>query len=639
MIRTLLLAAALGCAGASSAANRFAWFDEAGLGMFIHWGLYAIPARGEWILNREKMDVREYDKLAESFCPPASFSPEEWVRLAKRMGARYAVLTTRHHDGFALFDTKTTDFNTVKTAAKRDFVREFVDACRRHGLRVGLYYSIMNWQYRPKADGSFAPEVWEAQVRCTHEALRELMSNYGRIDMLWYDGCTAPGAVDASEMDRRWRIRELNEMVRSLQPDILINDRSHRDSDFVTPEQSLAAPPVGQRWESCMTVNGSWGYKEGDREWKSPETLIRSVLHCARHGGNLLLNIGPKPDGSVPPECVKRLEALGDYLRLCPQSFYGATRDAYTEAVHEAGPVTKANGAYWLHALDGRTRLDGAANMTRVAKGIYRVELKPGAKPANWLGGRHDLAVRAGDAPVLGDTTSHFMPPDGDLEPASDATVRLPAGGSWRVEIGYVNAEGFKDTAVFRESVDGPCEKTYAVAGAKGYYARRVTPEWKAVSPRKWSVAGTFPDAFVATESYQVVKDALKTDMPELASRSAFVPVGDANEASDRAFERVNSVYSAPKPGFGYSLAKTTVSSDRDRTLYAALGCDWWGDVYVNGERVMTGKGADEPQFMGWKPKAFPLRLRRGENEILVFNHGGRGAHWFVLHVNEESGQ
>ena len=176
--KVVIASAILLCVGGLSAATEcepFRWFDDAKLGMFIHWGLYSVPARGEWVMKKEGFSPAEYAKFADAFRPPADFSPEQWVLLAKRMGAKYAVLTTRHHDGYALWNTKTTDFNSFKTCG-RDFVREFADACRRHGIRVGFYYSILNWQYRPRPDGTYDPAVWDAYLKCLHGALRELMT-------------------------------------------------------------------------------------------------------------------------------------------------------------------------------------------------------------------------------------------------------------------------------------------------------------------------------------------------------------------------------------------------------------------------------------------------------------------------------
>lgn len=601
------------------------------LGMFIHWGIYSIPARGEWLMNRDNIPASEYNKLADQFSQPALFSPRDWVRLAKRMGAKYAVFTTRHHDGFCLFDTKTTDFSSVKTAAKRDYVREFVDACREEGIRVGLYYSIMNWQFDHSVNGVFNQEVWDAQVKCTHDALRELMTNYGKVDYLWYDGCSAPGSNDADMMEKMWHISDLNKMVRSLQPEILINDRSTEPQDFTTPEQCLTPPPPGRAWESCITCNKSWGYKADDHEWKSTETLFRALLHCSRFGGNLLINVGPRPDGSVPEECVKVLEGLGERIAKCPEAIYGSVRDEYTEATHEAGVVTNANGSYWLWALNS-DKLDGVKSMTKVADGVYKVELKDNVKPCNWLGGRHDVEIKAGDAPVLGDESGREDPPTGTIElvdapEATSSVFDIPSGGRWLVEIGYVNAEGFKDTLRVEHIADAACKKEFSIPG-KGIYAKRLTPVWKHIEPKSWEVAGVIKSRYYETRfATEAVIEAFAKDLVAEAKTVKFVPVSDENDKADCSNVRVNFNYAAPDKGIGYAYAKQIFKSDRDQTVMAALGVDWWGDVYVNGEKALSFT-------MGWKPQPFELKLKKGDNDILVAVHGGSRQHWFSFFTN-----
>ena len=652
------------------------------LGMFIHWGVYSILGNptGEWTMYKDRIPKEKYDKLANEFCPPASFSPREWVKLARKAGCRYAVLTTRHHDGFCLFDTKTTDFNSVKTAAKRDFVREFAEACRAEGLRVGFYFSIMNWQYDHSPNGVFDQNVWDEQVRTTHEALRELMSNYGKVDYLWYDGCSAPGSTDAENMEKMWRVKDMNEMVRSLQPDILINNRSSSPEDYSTPEQCLTPPPRGRMWESCITCNSSWGYNKTDHDWKSAETLVRSLLHCARFGGNILINIGPLADGSVPEECVKAFEGLGAYVAKYPDSIYGAERDDWTEATHEAGVVTKTKEGYWLHTLEtvgvmssssrkennstlqlqlgtptennpGNhvnpvkkeiPRLDNAESIEKVADGIYRVSFKEGAKPCNWLGGRHDVEVQAGDAPVLGDDTDGEAPPEGEVEsvkckvesdnlvnPVNPVKNTFPAGGMWKVEIGYVNADGFKDTHVAEYEAEAGETKTFALpAGAKGVYAKRLSPLWKAVAPKSWEVAGVFKSRYYETRfDEKAIDEVFARDLPKEAKAAKFVPVGEENDKADKSDVRVNLNYSALDKGIGYAFAKRNFKSDREKTVYAAFGADWWGEVYVNGEKALAVRS-------GWKPTPFPLRIRKGDNEVLVVTHGGSRQHWFAFFTN-----
>ena len=647
------------------------------LGMFIHWGVYSILGNptGEWTMYKDRIPKEKYDKLADEFCPPASFSPREWVKLAKRAGCRYAVLTTRHHDGFCLFDTKTTDFNSVKTAAKRDFVREFAEACRKEGLRVGFYFSIMNWQFDHSPNGVFDKKVWDEQVRTTHEALRELMTNYGKVDYLWYDGCSAPGSTDAENMEKMWRIAEMNAMVRRLQPDILVNDRSSSPEDYSTPEQCLTPPQRGRMWESCITCNRSWGYDKSDRDWKSAETLVRSLLHCARFGGNILINIGPRADGSVPEECVKAFEGLGEYVARCPESIYGAERDDWTEATHEAGVVTKTKEGYWLHDFESFSRkerkeelstnatpnsptrlltqsqlstcstrlktprLDGAETIECAAPGIYRVSFKKDARPCNWLGGRHDVEVKAGDAPVLCDDTGREAPPVGEVESikcnvesdnrVNPVEITFPVGGMWKVEIGYVNAEGFKDTHVAEyEAGAGETKAFFLPDEAKGVYAKRLSPLWKVVAPKSWEVAGVFKSRYYETRfDEKAIDEVFARNLFEEAKAAKFFPVGEENDKADKSDVRVNINYSAREKGIGYAFARRNFKSNVDKTVYAAFGADWWGEVYVNGEVAL-------PVRTGWKPTPFPLHLKKGDNEVLVITHGGSRQHWFTFYVN-----
>jgi len=618
--------------------TRYAQMRDDTLGLFIHWGLYAIPAVGEWHLWRDNVPLAEYNSLANRFAPPSSFSPREWVKLAKRMGARYAVLTTRHHDGFCLFDTQTTEFNTVKTAAHRDFVREFAEACRSEGIRVGFYFSIMNWQYYPRQSKDFDRKTWDEQVRTTHEALRELMTNYGRVDYLWYDGCRAPGGNDAEYMERMWNIKELNDMVRSHQPDILINDRSMVPEDYSTPEQSLAAPPPGRAWESCITVNGWWGYRADDNNWKSSETLFRSLLHCVRHGGNLLVNIGPRADGSVPEGCVKALEGLGDRIRECPESIYGAVRDEQTETTREGGVVTHAAGEYWFWALE-TNRLDGVEAMERHGPRTWKVSFKRDARPCACLGKRHDMDLAAGATPVLGDTSELEEPPRGSVEKVAEPSATstdftFPAGGEWLLEVGYVNAEGFCDTYSRLVAARKAGERmTVGIPkGGRGVYARRMTPVWRTLAPKSWQIAGVFTTPAVEADFDDAsVRATFEKDIVADCKAISFKPVPDTNDKADKSDVRLNFIYSAAVKAQGMAYARRIVKSDAVRSAYAALGCDWWGKVYVNGKEALE-YGA------GWKPRTFRLDLQPGDNEILVACHSGSGQHWFSFYLNSNDG-
>jgi alpha-L-fucosidase len=274
---------------AASRARRMQWWQQAKFGMFIHWGLYSVIGREEWIMEMEGIPVRQYELLADQFLP-APDAAREWARLARKAGQKYMVMTTKHHEGFCLFASKLTDYCAPKSACKRDLVREFVDATRAEGLRVGFYYSLMDWHHPDGARCATDEAARKRFVAYTHGIIRELMTNYGKIDILWYD-------VDWPLTALQWESKAMNEMVFSLQPDIIVNNRNGLDGDFQTPEQKIESMADNVAWESCMTLNDSWGYSKGDHNWKSSKTVLLNLMQCAKGGGNYLLNVGPKLDG------------------------------------------------------------------------------------------------------------------------------------------------------------------------------------------------------------------------------------------------------------------------------------------------------------------------------------------------------
>jgi len=295
--------------------------------MFIHWGIYSIPAVGEWTLLNQHVPFEEYKKLADDF-KPAKFDAAEWAGLAKQAGAEYVVLTTRHHDGYALYDSQVSDFTSVKCAARRDFVAEYVQACRGAGLRVGLYYSLADWRFPTHSHGQLIPETMEYMRRYVREQVRELLSNYGHIDLLWFDG---PFGYD--ERGITWDIEwpdwdgeNLLAMARELQPGIVINDRARVPGDYTTPEQQIKAEGSGRLWEACMTMNDNWGYHKHDRHWKPTWQLIANLVQCAAGGGAYLLNIGPKPDGSIPATSAQRMREIGRWLGDHGEAIFGTER-------------------------------------------------------------------------------------------------------------------------------------------------------------------------------------------------------------------------------------------------------------------------------------------------------------------------
>ncbi|MHB9026497.1 MAG: alpha-L-fucosidase [Armatimonadota bacterium] len=332
--------------------DHMAWFREAKFGMFIHWGLYALLGRDAGDQHAEAIPAAEYDPLADRFFPAADCA-RQWAALAKRAGAQYVVLVSKHHDGFCLFDSQLTDFTSTRHGARRDYVREVVEAVRAEGLRVGLYYSLPDWHnpaYLEVADGN--PARQQELQAYLHGHVRELLSNYGKIDLLWYDGPAyaapiygetgylPPEIIDAAGM---------NALARELQPEILINDRSMLPEDYTTPENECTPAPPGRDWEMCTCINDLWGYNPHDYNYKTLNQLIFLLVSCAVQGGNLLLNIGPRPDGSVPEQQVSRMEALGDWLKIHGESIYGVER--LPDCFFNSGRVTRKGQRLYFHTF------------------------------------------------------------------------------------------------------------------------------------------------------------------------------------------------------------------------------------------------------------------------------------------------
>jgi len=332
-------------------ADRLRWFKEARFGMFIHWGLYSQLGRWEWTMHNEQIPRSEYEKLAETWQPKPR-PMREWARLAKAAGMKYMVMTTKHHEGFCLWDSQQTDYNATQRGPERDLVREYVEACREFDLKVGFYYSLMDWHH---PDGMRCAEDEQARRRFidfTFGCVRELCSNYGEIAVLWYDNAypKLPG--------EGWRAKELNAMARELQPQILINNRSGVPEDFGTPEGRVK-PEKDKAWEACMTMNGAWAYVPSAIDWVSVRGILEMLRKAAAGGGNLLLNVGPKADGSLPEEAVERLEAVGRWIAANGEALYGRMDTAENLCLMNTGAWTlKGNTAYfWSNRWPGNGRI------------------------------------------------------------------------------------------------------------------------------------------------------------------------------------------------------------------------------------------------------------------------------------------
>lgn len=551
-----------------------AWFNEARFGMFVHYGLYSIHGRGEWGMLWDKIPVSEYNRLADQF-DARHFDADALVALAKRAGAGYVVFGARHHDGFCLWNTRTTDFNTVKTAAKRDLIAEYVAACRRAGLKVGIYHSVMSWQWPAiHVPPSQAPEDWVAMVEETHAQVRELLTHYGRIDYLWYDGCVVPGLGDPAIRARVWRARELNAMARALQPGILINDRAALPEDVTTPEQHITPPMPGRLWEACMTVGDHWGWRPDDTRFKSTRTLIQHLVLCARYGGNFLLNIGPHADGSLPPVHVARFEEIGAWLAVNGAAIRNSERTPYTEAEHVIGPATSVGRTLYFHlseppeggvariagihqriraasllsaagarSLQVRQQGDGTAQISEVsvasseANVVLAVELEqetPRTAPPSLLVERDTGRHAPPEAPVFAITP---------WEMADVQTLKFTAScsGSFSLQLAVI-AETAVELAVILDGtpMEAPLKvecgnypvtlelpalslfegeheiELHATRPIRfGLYLWRLQPVWKVLGPACWRTIGPFPASCAASDDSVVrIRETLAHAFP-----------------------------------------------------------------------------------------------------------------------------
>ena len=307
------------------------WFREARLGLFIHWGLYSLMGRGEWVMVRDGIPSGEYNRLARFF-NPAAFSADRWCQAAVNAGMKYAVFTTVHHDGFAMYDSKADSFNSVNTPAKRDFVAEFLDSCRKYGLGAGLYYSLNDWRFSRsrRTPENYGPEMREL----AHAQVKELMSNYGKIDILWYDGsaCPTKSSRTAEDVAEFWQSEKLNRMVRGLQPGILINNRSGLKEDFhdIEGKNIIRQPPENDLWEACFTLGDDdfsyWGFCRSANFRRSPGQTLMLLLHVIEQGGNCLFNVSPDSDGLIPPWQQNLLNTVGNWVRENSEAVYRVAR-------------------------------------------------------------------------------------------------------------------------------------------------------------------------------------------------------------------------------------------------------------------------------------------------------------------------
>ena len=320
------------------------WFVNDRFGLFVHLGLYAVPARHEWVMSRERIRVDEYEKYLTHFDPDL-YEPKTWVAQAVAAGMKYIVLTTKHHEGFCLWDSKLTEYTAVNTPYGRDLVRPFVEAARDAGLKVGFYHSLIDWHHPDFAIDGYHPRRDDPDVETQnadrdmskyrtylHGQVRELLTEYGKIDYLFFDfsyPVETGERVWGGKGRLDWDSESLLKMVRELQPGIIVNDRLDVPGDLVTPEQYQPASAMtsdGRRvvWEACQTLNGSWGYDRDNQDYKSVDLLVRMLVDGVSKDGNLLLNVGPTARGEFDPNATASLAGLGDWMRRHSRSIYGA---------------------------------------------------------------------------------------------------------------------------------------------------------------------------------------------------------------------------------------------------------------------------------------------------------------------------
>ena len=346
--------------------KRMQWFEDAKLGIFIHWGIYSVNGIDEsWSFFNDYISHDDYMKQLEGFTAK-NYDPEEWAKLISESGAKYSVITTKHHDGVALWDTKCNHLNVVdKTPAKRDLVKPFTDALRKNKVKVGLYYSLLDWSHpdypnktreikRYKED----PERWTRFVDFNFCQLEELSAQF-KPDLYWFDG-------DWEQSAEKWKAKELSEKLREWNKHVILNSRIRGYGDYATPEQGLPITrPDNRYWELCMTMNDSWGYQHNDHNYKSPNQVIRILVDCINKGGNLLLDIGPKADGTIPEEQVNILKEMGRWTNKHAEAIYGSRAGIPFEHYYGPTALNKKGDILYLfvpHKPNGPLVLKGIKN-------------------------------------------------------------------------------------------------------------------------------------------------------------------------------------------------------------------------------------------------------------------------------------
>ncbi|MEX2243561.1 MAG: alpha-L-fucosidase [Fimbriimonadaceae bacterium] len=621
--------------------SRLDWWREARFGMFVHWGLYAVPAgewgtgtdHGEWILTTAQIPVAEYEKFKGQF-NPVNFGADAWVKLAKDAGMKYVVITTKHHDGFALFDSKASDYDVMASPFKRDVMKEMAEACRRHGLKMGWYHSIMDWHhtdYLPRREWEQRSAVgadMDRYVQYLHAQVTELLTNYGDIGVMWFDG----------EWESTWNERygeSLYDLCRRLQPNVIVNNRvtvgrdgiedatKRKIGDFGTPEQTIPAEGIpGLDWETCMTMGRHWGYNKRDT-FKTPRQLLRNLVDIASKGGNFLLNVGPKADGTFPQESVEILQNFAKWMGKNGEAVYG-TSASPLGALPWGRCTMKKVGDKWrlyLHVFD----------WPKDAR--LRVPLVGNDGSQAWMldGGAALKARKAGNDIVI-DVPRSMTDPDATvvvLELPTRPIIYKPpvieAEVGIFVETLQVSLSGSADALEVRFTTDGsdptPTSQVYEqpiTLSATGIVKARAFHNGRPVS----DVAER---RFVKVEPLPATKAAKSKGLMRLVFE------GDWNDLPDFGTMTPTSSGVATKVELGQERfpeytglrLEGTIEVPASRVFRFALNSDDGARLWINGELVVDNDGLHGPTT-----KVGAIALSKGAHHLRVdyFNKSGGAA-------------
>ncbi|HEX3999616.1 MAG TPA: alpha-L-fucosidase [Pirellulales bacterium] len=421
---------------------RMKWFREARFGMFIHWGVYSVPAGewkgntdyAEWFLEQTHMPVSQYEKFAQQF-NPVKFDARQWVRIAKNAGMKYIVITSKHHDGFDMFPSKLGDWGIKSTPFHRDPLKELSEACKEEGITLCFYHSIMDWHHpdwgkrRPWNDKATGKPDMDRYTAYLKGQLKELLTNYGPIGILWFDG----------QWEDCWtkeRGDDLYRYVRALQPNIIVNNRVGKGDvgDYGTPEQSIPATADAEPWESCMTLNDHWGYNKHDHNWKSVATIIHNLVDCASKGGNYLLNVGPTSEGLIPQPSVDRLAEVGRWMNVNGEAIYATSATPLKPFAWGRATMKTIGGntTLYLHVFnwpaDGKLLVPGLPNEVRTAYLLADPAKKPLTAQSSDAGLTIDLPAAAPD-PICSVVVLQLKGPIERVvqRQAPDGSIRLSA--------------------------------------------------------------------------------------------------------------------------------------------------------------------------------------------------------------------